>query len=279
MSKIHIARDRQLLGHFYPAEVALGLRTGRFLPTDLGWQDPMETWKPLSEFADLPVVESSGPPPLPQEEPAPVEVEEPAWERRQTEGMVSSFLKTISQVFSQPVTTFRALQPGKPGGAALAYFLLLATGATWVMLAYQLVFLLMVPDVLKAQWGGRVTLPMLVAATVFNMLFTPFFLAGLAMIFSGIAHLLLTLLGVVRPAFAMTLRAFCYAVGTAYICLLVPICGPLVFVPCAVVYLVIALKEAHRIDAFRSLAAVMIPVVLLAVGYLVLLAQAGMLKN
>jgi hypothetical protein len=119
---------------------------------------------------------------------------------------------------------------------------------------------------------------MLVAGTVFNMLFAPFFLAGLSLVFSGLLHLLLTLFGVSQPLFAVTARVFCYAVGTSYLLLLIPICGPLAFVPCAVILLVIGLKAAHGIDTFRSLAAVMIPVLLLGICYVLLLAQAGLLK-
>jgi hypothetical protein len=284
MSKIHISRNRQSLGHFFPGEVAVGLRTGRFLPTDLAWQDPMETWKPLAEFTDLPAVdaEPEGPPPLPEASAAaPMASEqqgEPAWERRQSEGNVAAFFKTIGQVFSQPTTTFRGLKPQAAVGPALAYFILLATCATWVFLAYQLAFVLMVPDLVKAQFGDKVSMSMVVAGTVFNMLFAPFFLAGLALAFSGVLHVLLTLFGATQPVFAVTMRAFCYAVGTSYLLLLIPMCGPFAFVPCAVIFLVIALKAAHGIDAFRTLAAVMIPVLLLAVGYGLLLAQAGMIK-
>jgi hypothetical protein len=54
MSRIHLNRDRQSLGQFTPEEVAEGLRSGRFLPTDLAWREGMETWQPLSTVTDLP---------------------------------------------------------------------------------------------------------------------------------------------------------------------------------------------------------------------------------
>src|SRR5215470_5137250 len=101
MNKIHIARNREALGQFSPQEVSDGLSSGEFLPTDLAWREPMETWKPLSEFDDLPPAAAIlSPPALPQK---PVEPEtpvesaasvEPAWERRKQLGTFSALVET-----------------------------------------------------------------------------------------------------------------------------------------------------------------------------------------
>ncbi len=284
MSKIHISRDRQSLGHFFPDEVAVGLRTGRFHPTDLAWQDPMETWKSLGEFDDLPVVEAEveDPPPLPERqvaEPVPMAAADaPAWEKPSGDNVFLLLLKTIGHVFSQPATTFRGLNPDLPMGRALRYYLILSTLGAWVYLAYNLVVVLMFPEIVTLQMGGKITTTQLLIGQVFNVLFAPFFLAGLAFGFSGLLHLMLTLFGVPQPSFAVTVRVFCYAVGTSFLLILIPLCGPFFFVPCAVVYLVLGLKEAHRTDAFRPLFAVMVPAFLLGLGFLVLLLQAGVIK-
>jgi hypothetical protein len=288
MNKIHISRDRQLLGHFYPEEVAVGLRTGRFHPTDLAWQDPMEAWKPLSEFEDLPKVEVAPepPPPLPTAEPPPVVVAppappEPAWER----GGISGFLHTIGQVFLEPAGTFRQFLPAAPIGRALTYYLLLATTGFWLLLIYNLVFMLLAPGMvpmpempaeLKPQFGEKVTAWMLVLGCITNMIIAPFFLAGLAFVSSGFLHLLLTLFGVAQPVFAVTIRVFCYAVGTASLFVYIPLCGPLFFVPASVILLIIGLKEAHRTDVARAMAAVMIPAAILGFGYILLGLQYGL---
>lgn len=54
MATIFVNRERQSLGQFSAQEISNGLASGQFLPTDLGWQEGMETWQPLSAFADLP---------------------------------------------------------------------------------------------------------------------------------------------------------------------------------------------------------------------------------
>lgn len=51
---IFLNRDRESLGQFTAQEVANGLESGRFLPTDLAWREGMETWQPLATFQDLP---------------------------------------------------------------------------------------------------------------------------------------------------------------------------------------------------------------------------------
>jgi len=54
MGMIHINRNRQSLGQFDEQDVADGLKSGKFLPDDLAWQEPMTEWKPLAGFASLP---------------------------------------------------------------------------------------------------------------------------------------------------------------------------------------------------------------------------------
>lgn len=59
MAMIHINRNRENIGKFNEQDVADGLRSGRFLPTDLAWREPMTTWEPLSSFTDLPPPEAN----------------------------------------------------------------------------------------------------------------------------------------------------------------------------------------------------------------------------
>jgi hypothetical protein len=285
MSKIHISRNRQSLGHFYPGEVAMGLRTGRFLPTDLAWQDPMETWKPLAEFTDLPVIESEpeGPPPLPETTDAPSSSEGngPAWDAPGNSGGVRRLFTTIGQVFSQPSATFRGLADDRPIGRALGYYLIIATLATWVSSACNLAVMLLFPQIMeKSPLVGKMTPSALITEFLFGMITTPFFLAGMAFVAAGVLQLLLRVFGVSQPMFSRTIRVYCYAAGTAFVLMLIPACGPLLFLPCYVFLLVLGLKEAHRSDAFRPAVAVsLFALGLLALYVLLLVAvQTGLIK-
>jgi hypothetical protein len=287
MSKIHISRDRQSLGHFFPGEVAVGLRTGRFLPTDLAWQDPMETWKPLSEFTDLPVVEEEPevlpvvPEVAPPSVPEVASAGEPAWEQPGMAGVVGKLFSTIGQIFSRPGTTFRGLNPDGTIARALVYYLMLATVSSWVSLAYNVLVVLLVPGYLeKSPLGGKMTPSMMVAGSVLNALIAPFFLAGLAFVASGFLHLVLMLFGVSQPNFMLTVRVYCYAIGTAFLMMLIPGCGVLIFLPCAILLLIVGLKEAHRTDFVRPAIAVVVPAVVLLFlyGLLIVAVQSGAIK-
>src|SRR5215813_3254127 len=121
--KIWINRAGQNLGTFSEEEVKRGLTQGQFVATDLGWQEGMETWKPLSEF---PALQTPAPPapvaPKPSPSPGSVPLPEtalatspyqedgPAWEQRQTLGVVKALFETWKEVLLHPGTAFSRMR-------------------------------------------------------------------------------------------------------------------------------------------------------------------------
>ena len=62
---IHINRSGASLGTFSEEDVREGLRTGRFIGTDLGWREGMPSWQPLSQFMEFgAAAPAPEPPPL-----------------------------------------------------------------------------------------------------------------------------------------------------------------------------------------------------------------------
>ena len=59
---IHVNRGATSLGAFSEEEVREGLRTGRFVPTDIGWREGMANWQPLSQFPELGAAAPTAPP-------------------------------------------------------------------------------------------------------------------------------------------------------------------------------------------------------------------------
>jgi hypothetical protein len=51
--QIHVARPPNQLGVFSQEEVAAGLQSGRFLPTDQAWREGMSAWTPLSQWEEF----------------------------------------------------------------------------------------------------------------------------------------------------------------------------------------------------------------------------------
>ena len=147
MNRIHISRNRQALGQFSPEEVAEGLASGEFLPSDLAWREPMETWKPLGEFTDLPPAPRAVVAPVLPQQSGDLEISaEPAWERRRRLGTFSALVETVRQVLAAPVATFKMMK--REGGQAtpLFFYLLVTTFATWAAMAYQLTVIMMNPE-------------------------------------------------------------------------------------------------------------------------------------
>jgi hypothetical protein len=268
MNRIHIARNRQSLGQFSPEEVAHGLASGEFLATDLAWREPMEEWKPLSEFTDLPeATVSLTPPALPQASPEPDLQPEPAWERRAQLGTVLALVQTVRQVLSVPVATFKLMK--REGGIAtpLFFYLIVTTLTTWVAMGYQLIVVLMNPEAMLGPLAKTFTTASLLGIQILSMAIAPIFMAAVAFGAAGIFHLVFQLLGSNGQPFEVTFRACCYAVAPASIFRLIPICGDIMFFVAGLVLLIFALRETLRVDGVRATIGVILPS-LLCCGFL-----------
>ena len=253
---IHIARDRQVLGKFFPEQVAEGLQSGRFLASDLAWQEPMEAWRPLGEFLDLPAVELPlVPPPLSEESDVPLQ---PAWERRKDMGILPALFETVRQVLSEPISTFRNMRRQGGLGAPLTFYVLLATPTAWAAMLYQLVAFLINPGALPSM-AKALTPSMLIASHAISMALTPFLLVLLAFGASAVFSASIGILGARANSFEAVFRAFCYAVAPASVMRLIPICGDILFFAMALSLLVLAIREAAKTDGLRATIGVGIP--------------------
>lgn len=273
MRRIHVARNRQPLGHFSPEEVATGLRSGRFMPGDLAWSEPMESWKPLSEFTDLPVSPALFEPSVPPTPPAwsemhaaPVLAEatmpEPAWERRQEIGLVAALVATVKAILSLPVTTFRNFRTEGNIANPVFFYCIVGTLTGWVSMAYQFGITMVNPKMAMGAAAQELTAAQF--TVVFGLMFfmLPAIVAIIPFVASGILHLVLMILGAANKPYEATLRVFCYGWGVALIFQLIPICGSYLTLVLGMVLLSIGFKEVHRTDYVRSISAVAAPLLL-----------------
>ncbi len=262
MFRIHIARNRQPLGQFTPEEVAEGLKSGRFLPTDLAWREPMDAWKPLGEFDNLPEVAD----PAPEEVSTPSvaaailpDTPEPAWERAATLGFWKALIETFRQIFAAPVQTFRA-SANTPGfKRPLIFFTLIATLAIWVAFLYRVAIGQVNPEALASTipkgmsqsdflWSQASVLPLVPLVVMIG-----------TAISAAVFHGLLSVIGGTTKSFEATFRAFCYAGGAASIVQLIPVCGGLLCFFLFSILMVIALRETHQISSAKATIGVAIP--------------------
>ncbi|MDX2081179.1 MAG: YIP1 family protein [Terrimicrobiaceae bacterium] len=270
MGMIFINRNRQSLGQFTEQEVADGLQSGRFLPDDLAWQEPMESWQPLSTFNNLPaaspagsvaataadsmvesVVESAG--------------VEPAWEREGA--FFARMFGTVRDVVTKPVAVFRDLKRDGGYGKPLTFYVLIGwiTGAVGIL--YQAAVAMVNPAMVTGDAAGAASVsgPMLVGILIGTAVLLPVFLVIGAFVWSGIFHVALMVVGGAKGTFETTFRAITYATGATSVGQVLPLCGSYITMIASLVYSVIALKEAHKTDLWRPIVALLI-VVLLCCG-------------
>ena len=268
--KIWINRAGQNLGTFALEEVQRGLDQGQFVPTDLGWQEGMETWKPLSEFPGLrmPPPELPAPPPplVPAtagtQQPVPTENEpRPAWERRREVGTIRAYFLTLREVLFEPGITFAQFNPNANLLEPTWFFL--------ITIAIQAVFafgfeLLALPhnraalDVQRqlnlSAYGFLLLLPLLL---VFGLLIT--LIANFVLV--GLYHVVLKLLGGTRLTYRATYRVVTYS-HAAQIFGVVPCLGPIVAIVMFLVAASTGLQRVHQTQYWKAVVALVVPYIL-----------------
>lgn len=272
MVRIHVSRDRQTLGIFPAEEVSAGLKSGKFLPTDLGWKEGMDAWQPLAAFTDLPEAPDTnvgGAMEAPivgattAVDVAAVDASqvEPAWERRGQLGIGTAIYQTIIQVLTSPTATFSRMKQDGGFGGPLIYFLIIGVVVTFIAGIYNGLWNTYVPsEIFKSapQYNSPGFIWIAVASVVF---FSPIYLTIAAFLGAGITHLCLMITGGANKPFESTFRAVSYVVGSTQILMLIPFCGSLLAWGWNLVGLSIALKETHQTDTWRAVIAVLLPMI------------------
>jgi hypothetical protein len=276
--KIWINRAGQNLGTFTLEEVQRGLDQGQFVPGDLGWQEGMETWKPLAEFPDLrmpqprfetssvaPVLQTSAgfPPPLAEKPLATIDQDGPAWERRQELGLFKALTQTWKEILFNPTVGFARMKTS--GGFTTPFLFNLAMVIIWAFSA--VIYRLLMTGMFAAAGSMRndssyllgltagtsavaailiivVAIPMIVAVNFLN---------------AGITHLCLSLFKGTSKNYEATYRVMCYAYS-AWIFVLVPCAGGVVAGIWGLVSSIIGLSKVHQTESWRAAVAVLFPI-------------------
>jgi hypothetical protein len=254
MPNIQVNRGETKLGVFSEEEIREGLRSGRFLPTDLFWREGMATWLPLAQFpasgdaagvpnAAVAVVAGNGLP----------------WERRQELGFFQAFFETLKLVLLNPTAAFAMMRP-EGGLVDPLIYAVIGGSVGWL---FYFIFSLFagslgalgdhnaIGGVLGLGVGG-----------IFALIFFPIALTIGLFIGAGIVHLCLTLVGGARRGYETTLRVLCYSVGSTYPLMIVPICGGAIAGIWCLVAECIGLAKAHETTTAKAVLAVFLPVVI-----------------
>jgi hypothetical protein len=275
--KIWINRAGQNLGTFTEEEVQRGLTQGQFLATDLGWQEGMETWKPLSEFPALQMPPpdapaeprtspSPGAAPLPQTALATTEGQEdgPAWEQRQTLGVVKALFETWKEVLLQPGIAYSRMRTTGGFTGPLLFTAVMAIVWAVFMLIYHFVFTGSFGAMAASSRADSNTMTALGVGTSALSTILIFIVAiplVLAMNFvsAGITHLCLSLFKGTSKNYEATYRVVAYSYS-AWIFSAIPCIGGIVAGIWALVCTIIGLSKVHRTEGWRAAVGVLLPV-------------------
>ena len=258
--QIHVARPPTQLGVFSQEEVAAGLQSGRFLPTDQGWREGMSAWTPLSQWAEFsPLGIPSAPAEFAQAASAqPM----PAWERGSS---IENFFSTIKDVALNPVQTFDNL-PAEGGlGRPLLYNYLTTFPALLLLAAlYALILAVMGDGVLQGIRDDS-TVPRFLKdlsvgglmGLMFGFVFCLALFAPLALFVSSAFTYFLLLPWSPRGGYAGSFRANAYVNGAFFPLTCIP-CLNYVAAPWQMVVNVIALSRVHQIAWWKVLISVVV---------------------
>jgi hypothetical protein len=290
MAMIHVNRGATSLGAFPEEQVREALRSGRFLPTDLGWKEGMPNWQPLSQFSEF-VADVAGAAPVsgapPPQTPTPPTAIAPAagstsaaprsglpWDERHSKGFFGAFIETLQMMLTRPGEAFTAMRREGGLGEPLVYALIGGTFGLVVGLFYRFALRSVFSgfgrtDALDHMFGS--------AALILMMIISPVLVAIGTFIVSAILHLCLMIVGGAKQSFETTFRVVCFSGGSINPLQVIPICGGLIAFVWGLVLYCIGLARTHEIETGRAVLAVLLPLIICCGGGFLILMMFGAL--
>ena len=268
MAMIHANRGATSLGAFSEEEVREGLRTGRFVSTDIGWREGMASWQPLSQFAEFGGAAPAAPPAQIGAAASSTPRSGLPWEHRQERGFFNAFIETLVMVLTKPGEAFTVMKREGGLGEPLIYALIGGCLGGIVSLLFSLGlrsvgFFANRHDTFAAMAG------MGAGSAAFIVLVPLFVIIGL-FIGSAIVHLCLMIVGSANQSFETTFRVVAFTQGSTGPLQMIPVCGGLISGVWALVCSCIGLARAHETDTGRAVLAVFLPLIVCCGGVLLI---------
>jgi hypothetical protein len=284
MATYHINRSGTSLGTFSEEDVRAGLRSGRFLGTDLGWRDGMANWQPLaqiSEFAqDIPAAGAAVPPPPQAPSPGSIPAFTAAgarsglpWDDRQQKGFFTAFIETLQMVLTRPVEAFTVMK--REGGFGEPLIYAVVGGSVGAIVAFLFSLLFHSFGMLTDQRNPLGAMAGMGIGSIGFIILIPLFIVIGLFIGAGIIHLCLMIVGGANQPFETTFRVLAFTQGSTGVLQLIPVCGGLIAAVWGIVVNCIGLARAHETDTGRAVLAVFLPLVVCCGLSLVLLFMVG----
>ena len=287
MATIHVARDGANIGSFSTEEIRAGLGTGKFLPTDMAWQEGMADWRPLSQViagqtaAAAPAAEPTGGAsafPISAASTPSAPGSGLPWEHRQELGLVKAFIDTVVLLLTKPADAFGMMKT--EGGLIDPFLFALIGGCIGMIVSF--VFQIGFHSLGFAANRDLLGMGMGMSTGIaFGLVAMPIMFVGWLFVWSGILHLCLMMVGGAKKPFETTFRVVCFSSGSAYLFAVVPICGRIAAPIYNIVLQCMGLARAHETDTGKAVMAVLLPIIVCCGGGILIgfLMGAGVLSQ
>jgi len=284
MATFHINRSGTSLGTYSEEDVRAGLRSGRFLGTDLGWRDGMANWEPLaqiSEFAQDTAAAGAAVPPPPQATgpgsmPAFTAVGARSglpWDDRQQKGFFTAFIDTLQMVLTRPTEAFTVMK--REGGFGEPLIYAVVGGSVGAIVAFLFSLLFHSFGMFADQRNPFGAMAGMGIGSIGFIILVPFLIVIGLFIGAGIVHLCLMVLGGANQPFETTFRVLAFSQGSTGVLQLIPVCGGVIACIWGIVVNCIGLARAHETDTGRAALAVFLPLIVCCGLSFVLLFMVG----
>jgi hypothetical protein len=282
MATIHVARGGTNIGTFSIEEIREGLRTGRFLPTDLAWKEGMPDWRPLAQVvaekhaAATPVFGTTETNALPVSPSGPSIAADSGsglpWEHRERLGFLKAYFDTVSMILTKPAEAFAMMKTEGDMMGPLLFALIGGCAGLIVSLLFQIALhsIGFMADRQSAMFG----LGVVGIWSIGYIILAPVLVIVFVFISSGILHLCLMIVGGAKKSFETTFRVVCFSSGSTYLLSMIPFCGGMIACVWNIVLEIIGLARAHETDTGKAAMAVLLPIIVCC-GGLMLVAILG----
>jgi hypothetical protein len=220
-----------------------------------------------------------------RDEAAPRSEEPIPWEQRREIGRWTAFRETVNEIIRQPAALFERMRTDSDEGAFAYYCLVMIVPASLAILwswsrtnigqVDELARLLppQAPGFVREMFGLLRYFPTW-QGLLASMAMTAVGRALQLVIWAGLAHVFLALLGMSRAGWTATFKTFAYA-STPGLLYIVPACGAFIGFIWIAVLSVIGLSRVHRIGTGSAIAAVLTPALVPCLAACVVGAVAG----
>jgi hypothetical protein len=278
MATIHIARGGAAIGTFSVEEVREGLRTGQFLPTDLGWETGMPDWRPLAQMmaeksaAATPVSGTTDTSALP------ISSAEPGiaagsgsglpWEHREQLGFLKAYFDTVGMILTKPDQAFAVMKTEGDMTGPLLFALI--GGCAGLIVSFLVQIALHSIGFMADRQSALFGLGMMGLWSIGYIILAPVIVILFVFIGSGILHLCLMIVGGAKKSFETTFRVVCFSSGSTYLLSMIPFCGGMIACVWNIVLEIIGLARAHETDIGKAVLAVLLPIIVCCGGAILL---------